>query len=160
MTAQQHNGSQTDVIGIEEHDDGRVRPMRVELVVFWSLTVFFAIVTVAYAWSAEFEPVGTVGFLLLAGMNGFIAGYLTLTARKTDPATRWEDDPEGEIIDRAGDIGDFAPSSWWPLVLGVAVTFGFLGVAAGWYLTGIGLVIALIGVAGQMYEANRGIHAH
>ncbi|MGC5627102.1 cytochrome c oxidase subunit 4 [Georgenia sp. Z1344] len=159
MTAQQPDGSSTDPIGIEEQQR-EIRPMRVEIVMFTALTVFFTLCGVAYAIVADFESVGTVGFLLLGGMNGFVAVYLWLTARTTDAATRWEDDPYGEIADRAGDIGDFAPRSWWPLVLGVAATFGFVGIAAGWWLTGIGFVIAIVGVAGQMYEANRGIHAH
>ena len=160
MTAQQHNGSQTDVVGIEERDTGEIRPMRVEIIMFVVLCVFFTACGIVYALVADFESVGTVGFLLLGGMNAFVAVYLWLTARKIDPATRWEDDPHGEIIDRAGDIGEFAPRSWWPLVLGVAATMGFAGVAVGWWLTGLGFVLALVGVAGQMYEANRGIHAH
>jgi hypothetical protein len=40
------------------------------------------------------------------------------------------------------------------------VTLGFLGPAVGWWMTGLGLIVALVGLAGQMYEFNRGIHAH
>ncbi|MGC5616314.1 cytochrome c oxidase subunit 4 [Georgenia sp. Z1491] len=159
MTAQMPDGSDTHPIGVEEQQT-RIRPMRVEIVMFAALTVFFTLCGVVYAAVADFESVGTVGFLLLGGMNGFIAFYLWLTARTTDAAARWEDDPHAEIADRAGDIGQFAPQSWWPLVLGVAATLGFLGIAAGWWITGLGLVVALVGVAGQMYEFNRGIHAH
>lgn len=159
MTSQQPDGSQVTPVGTTESKK-RVRPLHVEIVVFMAITVFFLVVGVAYMLVADFEPVGSTALLLSAGLNGFTGVYLWLVARHTAPEARFEDDPDGEIADRTGDVGEFSPGSWWPLVLGFAVTLGFLGPAIGWWMTGLGFVVALGGLVGQMYEFNRGIHAH
>ncbi|MGO1561717.1 Probable cytochrome c oxidase polypeptide 4 [Actinomycetales bacterium JB111] len=159
MTAQQPDGSQVTAVGTTETQT-RIRPLHAEIVLFVWLTVFFLVVAIAYMLVADYEPVGTTALFLSAGLNGFTGAYLWLTARRTTPEARWEDNPNGEIADRTGDLGEFSPGSWWPLVLGFAVTLGFLGPAVGWWMTGLGLIVALVGLAGQMYEFNRGIHAH
>ena len=112
-----------------------------------------------YAVWSDFEPVGTTALLLLVGMWGMVGFFLSLQSRKVDP--RPEDDPAARIEDHpTNDYGFFAPFSWWPFVLGIAVTLVFLGLAAGWWIFGLGLALAVVGVAGHAFEFNRGPHAH
>ena len=122
------------------------------------LVPFFAVVTAVYAFFSDFEPVGSLGLLLLAGLNGMIAWYLRRTAMTID--ARPEDDPDGEIAQGAGEQGVYAPWSWWPIVLAGATAIGFLGLAAGWWIFGIGLGLAVIALVGWVFEFSRGIHAH
>ncbi|QIK83711.1 cytochrome c oxidase subunit 4 [Sanguibacter sp. HDW7] len=132
--------------------------MKIETRLFAALVPFFLIVALAYGLTSSFEPVGTAALFLLAGLVGMIAGYLWLTARHID--ARPEDDPEGEIAEGAGELGTFAPWSWWPLVLAIAASICFLGLAAGWWVFYIGAGFSVIAVTGWVMEYSRGIHAH
>ncbi|MEE6281202.1 cytochrome c oxidase subunit 4 [Georgenia sunbinii] len=134
------------------------KPMRVEMWVFLVLGLFFLVVGIAYASVTGGEPVGTWGLLLLVGLYAMVGFYLMLVGRRID--RRPEDDPLADVDEHAGEVGSFSPHSWWPLVLGVAVTLVFAGVAIGWWLTGIGFVVAIIGLVGHTYEFSRGQHAH
>ncbi|WP_102508405.1 cytochrome c oxidase subunit 4 [Sanguibacter massiliensis] len=132
--------------------------MKIETRLFAALVPFFLIVALAYGLTSKFEPVGTAALFLLAGLVGMIAGYLALTARHID--ARPEDDPDGEISQGAGELGTFAPWSWWPLVLAFAAAVCFLGLAAGWWIFYIGVGISAIAVTGWVMEYSRGLHAH
>jgi hypothetical protein len=122
--------------------------------------VIFAIIAVVYGtfftdWD---EPVGTAGLLLLAGMAALIAAYLWFTERHVDPQP--EDDPFGEIAEGAGELGEFAPYSWWPMVAagGGALVFG--GAAFGIWLMLIGGAIGALGLIGWVTEFYRGGYSH
>src|SRR5699024_3336100 len=78
--------------------------------------------------------------------------------KRIDP--RPEDNPISEVDDGAGEYGHYAPWSWWPLGIGIGVTFAFGGAAAGWGRTGIGLGGALGGLVGHGREGSGGPHAH
>lgn len=134
------------------------KPLSAEVKLFLVGGVFFIPVAIVYMIVADFEPVGSVGVSLLAGMWLMVAGYLWLVGRRTTP--RYEDNLEAHIDERAGELGVYSPHSWWPLVLGVAAALAFLGTAVGWWITGIGVVLGIVGLAGQTYEFNRGQHAH
>lgn len=134
------------------------KPFTTEILLFAIIGAFFFAVAGVYAWAAEYEPVGTTGFALLGGFSAIIAGHLWLVRRRV--ALRPEDDFDGEIHESAGEIGTFAPHSWWPLVLGIAAALAFLGAAIGWWITGIGAVLAVIGLVGHLFEFSRGQHAH
>lgn len=141
-----------------EKTSTRGKPLAVEVRLFLVGAVFFVVVATGYVIFADLEPVGTVALWLLAAMWGMVAGYLWLVGRRTTP--RFEDDMEGEIEERAGEVGVYSPHSWWPLVLGVATALAFLGTAVGWWITGIGVVMGLVGLVGQTFEFSRGQHAH
>ena len=147
---------------MSHHDDQGVpeqtKPMRVEAWLFSAGVVFFVPVGIIYGFSSHWEPVGVVGFFLLGGMFALAGGYMWLTARRVDP--RPEDNPTADIEDRAGEVGVFSPHSWWPLVLGIAATLAFTGVAIGWWMTGLGIALGLVGLVGQLFEFSRGQHAH
>lgn len=134
------------------------KPLRVEMWIFLILGVFFLVVGAVYAIVTDGEPVGSWALLLLVGLYGMVGIYLFLVGRRVD--RRPEDDPLAEVEDHAGEVGVYAPHSWWPLILGVAVTLVFAGVAVGWWMTGIGFAVGLVGLVGHTYEFSRGQHAH
>jgi|SRR5690625_928167 len=141
-----------------EQDPERPKPLRVEIGLFLAGPVFFLPVAIIYGFLADWEPVGVVSLLLLTGLYGLVCVYLWLVSRRIDP--RPEDDPYGEVAEHAGEYGVFSPHSWWPFVLGVAAMLIFFGVAAAWWITGVGFVLGAIGLVGQTYEFSRGIHRH
>ena len=134
------------------------KPMSVEKWTFALGMVFFLPVALIYGFWSGWEPVGSVALFLLVGLYGLSGLYLFLVARRVDP--RPEDNPVSDVADHAGEIGVYAPHSWWPLVLGLAAALAFAGIAIGWWLFGLGLVVAAIGLVGQTYEFSRGQHAH
>jgi hypothetical protein len=158
MTENDRLHQQRPSVEAEKGHGEQTRPMRVEVLLFSAWILFFIPVAIIYMWLSDAEPVGTVGLFLLGGMFAFSGGYLWLTARRIDQ--RPEDDPRGEIEDRAGEVGTFSPHSWAPLVIGIGTMLAFLGLAFGWWLTGIGAVVALVGLAGQLTEFSRGQHKH
>ena len=135
------------------------KPLFVEVVVFLGLVPFFVIVGTAYGLLTDFkEPVGFIGILLLGGLAGLVGFFLMITARRID--TRPEDDPLGTIEQGAGEYGEFSPHSWWPLVLAAGAAILFIGVAVGWWICVVGVVVGLIGLVGLVFEFSRGQHAH
>ncbi|MFH5823006.1 cytochrome c oxidase subunit 4 [Georgenia sp. AZ-5] len=149
-TGQQHAGGHTE--------QKQSRPMWVEAVLFTAGILFFLPVALIYGWVSDWESVGTISLFLLCLMFALSGGYLILTSRRIDP--RPEDNPTADIEDRTGEVGVFSPHSWWPLVLGIGAAIAFFGVAIGWWLVGIGAVVSMIGLTGQLFEFSRGQHAH
>ncbi|XBH23116.1 cytochrome c oxidase subunit 4 [Jonesiaceae bacterium BS-20] len=132
--------------------------MKVETNLFLYLVPFFVVVGAVYGFMSDFEPAGTLCLLLLAGLVGMIAWYLRKVSLTID--ARPEDDAHGEIAQGAGEQGVYAPWSWWPIVIASAAAISFLGLAAGWWIFGIGAAFAVIGLVGWVFEYSRGIHAH
>ncbi|MFV2143172.1 cytochrome c oxidase subunit 4 [Isoptericola sp. G70] len=133
--------------------------MKIEIRLFIWLAPFFVVVGVLYGffggWS---EPVGYLGLPLIGGLMAMVGAYLALQARHIDP--RPEDDEQGEIDQGAGDQGVYAPWSWWPLVLAGGAAVAFLGLAVGWWVFYISLILGLVGLVGWVFEFSRGQHAH
>ena len=132
--------------------------MKIESRLFTFLAPFFLLVALAYGWLSEWEPVGTVALLLLVGLVGMVGWYLSATAKRIDQ--RPEDDPYGEIEQGAGEQGVYAPWSWWPLAIAAGAAICFLGLAAGWWIFGIGVVVSILALVGWVFEFSRGQHAH
>ncbi|MDM7831417.1 cytochrome c oxidase subunit 4 [Cellulomonas edaphi] len=132
--------------------------MKLETKLFLYGVLFFIPVGLIYAVWSDGEPVGMLGIPLVGGMVGMIGAYFALLSRRID--ARPEDDEHGEIEQGAGDQGVYAPWSWWPLAIGVAAAVAFLGMAVGFWLTGIGVVLGLIALVGWVFEFSRGQHAH
>jgi len=132
--------------------------MKVEYKLFVVVGGFFTVVGLIYgivtSWS---EPVGPFGLLLSAGLSALIAFYLWETGRKLDP--RPEDDPSALISAAEGEYGFFSPHSWWPLAVAASAAVIFLGLAVGWWLVIIGMVLAALATVGWTYEYFRGEHA-
>lgn len=134
------------------------KPMRVESWLFVVGGLVFTPIAVIYGLLADWEPVGTTALFLLGGLGGLVGGYLWVVGSRVD--LRPEDNPLGNVEEAEGEIGQFSPWSWWPLVLGIATALVFLGLAVGFWLSGIGGVLAVIGLVGQQFEFSRGQHAH
>nr|WP_122825560.1 cytochrome c oxidase subunit 4 [Georgenia faecalis] len=133
--------------------------MRVETLLFAAGPVFFVPVGIVYGFLSDWESVGTTAFFLLAGLYSLAGGYLWMLSKRVDP--RPEDDPLANVEDNAGEMGVYAPHSWWPLVLGVAAMLVFLGPAVdAWWMLGVGVVVGVVGLVGQLFEFSRGQHAH
>ncbi len=133
--------------------------MKIETTLFASGAFFFAPLAVVYGIVTSWhEPVGASALFLTAGLALLIGLFFWITSRRIDP--RPEDDANAEISDGAGEQGVFAPFSWWPLPLGFAAALVFAGLAAGWWLVGIGVVFGAIALVGWVYEFYRGEHAH
>jgi hypothetical protein len=133
--------------------------VKVEAWLFMSGMFFFAPIGIAYGLITDWqEPVGTTALFLTAGLALLIGFYLVITGRRIDP--RPEDDPEAEIADGAGELGDFAPYSWWPLPLGFSAALAFLSLAVGWWILPIAVGLGAVSLVGWVYEFYRGEHAH
>lgn len=133
--------------------------MKIETWLFGALGVFFLPIAIVYGFVTDWnEPVGPVGLFLTAGLCLMVALYLWLTSRRIDD--RPEDDPAGEIAQGAGELGHFAPHSWWPFAVGLGCAITFAGMAVGWWLLLIGMPIALLATIGWVFEFYRGEYAH
>ncbi len=133
--------------------------MKIESWIFLGGAPLFLVFAVVYSsvtgWN---EPVGSACLFLTFGLALLIGAYLAYTARHID--ARPEDNPYGEIAEGAGELGEFAPYSWWPLAIGASGVFLFAGVAIGWWMIAIGALFASISVVGWVFEFYRGEHAH
>jgi hypothetical protein len=134
--------------------------VKVEIRVFAALGLFLAPVGVVYGVVTDWhEWVGVVGLFLSVGFCAMLTAYLFVTSRRIDE--RPEDNPRGEIADGAGELGHFAPYSWWPFWGGLAAAGAFAGLAVGgWWLLLISVGLAGVAVVGWVFEFYRGEHAH
>jgi hypothetical protein len=133
--------------------------VKVETTVFAGLGLFLAPIGVLYGVVTRWhEMVGVTGLLLSTGLCALITMYLWVTGRRIDP--RPEDNPLGEIAEGAGELGHFAPYSWWPLWAGLAAACLFAGLAVGWWLMIIGVGLVGAATVGWVFEFYRGEHAH
>jgi hypothetical protein len=150
--------------------------MRANVILFWILTVFFAIAAVGYTvWSYLFnlqelatqsvtgpgtpiEWVGTVALALCAVLTAFIAFYLSRVHR-AQAGELPEDSVNANIDDGDPELGFFSPFSWWPIILAASAALVFLGLAVGFWVSIIGVGVASIALVGWTYEYYRGLFA-
>ena len=71
-----------------------------------------------------------------------------------------EDREDGEIVEMSGDYGAFSPWSWWPLLLGIGSALFVTALAVGWWIIGLAVPVAALGLLGLVFEHSRGEHAH
>jgi hypothetical protein len=133
--------------------------VKVEGWLFGSGVLFFLPIGVVYGFVTQWqEPVGVVALFLTAGLALMIGFYLAVVARRID--ARPEDDPVAEIYEGAGELGEFAPFSWWPVALAFGAALIFAGLAVGWWLSAIGVGLGTLALVGWVFEFYRGEHAH
>jgi hypothetical protein len=130
--------------------------------IFLVMAGFFTLADIAYGvWThLEFgavEPIGTAAIGLLVIMSIFIAFYLWISMRRAGNLP--EDNLDGEISDEAGEVGFFAPWSWWPFAIGLFLMFVFASLAVGWWLFFLSAPLAVIGLVGFVFEHHRGAWA-
>ena len=133
--------------------------MKVEAWLFGAGTLFFGPIGAFYGLVTNWtEPVGFVALFLTAGLSFLIGIYMFFTSRRIDP--RPEDDANATIEEGAGELGTFAPYSWWPIALALGGAIVFFGAAIGVWLMFIGAGVSAIALVGWVFEYYRGEHAH
>ncbi|WP_019147839.1 cytochrome c oxidase subunit 4 [Timonella senegalensis] len=133
--------------------------MKIEANIFVLTAPFFFVVGLVYGLVTGWEePVGFLALFLCSALMAMVGWYLLKTARHID--ARPEDDPYGEIAQGAGEQGFYSPWSWWPIVVAGGAAICFLGMAIGWWIFGVGVVISIIALVGWVFEYSRGTHAH
>ncbi|TDE19174.1 cytochrome c oxidase subunit 4 [Actinomadura sp. 6K520] len=136
--------------------------MRVQAFMFYGTALFFLATDVVYwLWSKDWT--GTTALGLAVGLAGLIGFYAHFTIRRLERANNgplYEDDPQGEISDAAGEVGFFSPHSWWPLYIGLSAATVSLGIVFGWWLFMFGVAAALLATIGLVFEYYRGHFAH
>jgi hypothetical protein len=120
---------------------------------FNGLAVFYLLTAILY-WQIGGEAVGITAIGLSGGLAFIVGFYLWFTDRRSG-GTLPEDNLEGEIADRAGEMGFFSPHSWWPLPVGLAMTAVGLGLIIGWWLTLIAAGVLIFSVIGFVLEYER-----
>ena len=129
--------------------------MKVEGVLFAFLALFFGTVTTVY-WLLSRDPTGTACLGLTGGLCFIIGYYLLFTARRMD--ARPEDRPDAEIAEGAGEMGFFAPHSWWPIAAAAAFGTVGAGLVFGPFLMAIGFMAIAIAAVGFTFEYYLGIN--
>jgi len=125
---------------------------------FLGIAAFYALVTVIYAELSK-EIIGSLALLLSTLLAILLGFYFYVIDRRTDGFLP-EDNLEGEIADRAGELGFFSPHSWWPLLVGFFMTLAGLGVLLGWWLTIMAVAGLLISIYGFVMEYQRDKSTH
>lgn len=129
--------------------------MRVEGLIF-SLLAVFMLVTAGVYWLLSRDPTGFTALVLCGGMAFIIGYYVLFTARRMEE--RPEDREDAEIAEGAGEVGFFAPHSWWPIALGASFTLTTLGLVFGLFLLLIGVGALLFSVSGMLFEYYVGVN--
>ena len=129
--------------------------MRIETALFGLIGIFFFPVTAIYYWLSR-EWVGTVCMLLSGFFALMIAYYLGFTARRM--TARPSDRPDAEIAEDAGEIGFFAPHSWWPIALAASAAVLGLGLIIGPFLALTGFMMVMGAVFGMLFEYYVGVN--
>lgn len=143
--------------------------MKTNINLWWVLAGFFGVVTVAYTWwniiehssrpwYSAIEWVGTVTLLFTAFMSVMIAFY-TARVHAAQGGELPEDSLTADIDDADPEVGEFAPWSWWPLVLAVSASIAVIGLAVGQFLFPIGVGVFVVALVGWVFEYYRGYFA-
>ena len=131
--------------------------MKVEGWMFAAIAIFLAIVTPIY-WFMSHEIIGTVALILTFAFAAMLTVYLWVQASKIDP--RPEDRKDGEIVENAGALGFFPPSSIVPFWSTVAITAMLLGAVYGWWISLLGVGLGIWAACGWAYEFYTGDYKH
>ncbi|WP_166872385.1 MULTISPECIES: cytochrome c oxidase subunit 4 [unclassified Salinibacterium] len=135
--------------------------MKANVVLFWILGVFFAIVAVTYiVWSLAYydghlEWAGATALILSTALSLFLAFYLG-KVHKSQGGELPEDRIDANIDDGDPELGHFSPWSWWPVTLAASASLIMLGLAIGFWLSVIGVAITVVALVGWVYEDYRG----
>ncbi|WP_025133043.1 cytochrome c oxidase subunit 4 [Leucobacter sp. PH1c] len=136
--------------------------MKSNIVIFWLLTVYFALLATVYTvWNiidhGRIEWSGSTTILLSAGLTAFIAVYLMLVQKKQG-GVLVEDRLDSDIDDGDPELGEFSPWSWWPIFLAFSASIVVLGLCIGFnfWLSFITVPLVIVSIVGWVYEYYRG----
>jgi membrane protein implicated in regulation of membrane protease activity len=139
--------------------------MHIEARLFEFIAAFFILTAVLYgALTAQFatggvEWAGTTALALTGGLALITATFFRFVARRLD--TRPEDYEGAEISDGAGELGFYAPHSWWPILVALAASVAAVGIGLWlpWVMVA-GVVFILASAAGLVFEYYIGPEKH
>ncbi|OBI17144.1 MULTISPECIES: cytochrome c oxidase subunit 4 [unclassified Mycobacterium] len=139
--------------------------MKIEARLFEFIAAFFVLSAVLYGiLTALFatggvEWAGTTALALTGGLAVITGSFFWFISRRLD--TRPEDYEGAEISDGAGELGFFAPHSWWPILVALAGSVAAVGIAL-WlpWLIVAGVVFILATAAGLVFEYYTGPEKH
>ena len=129
--------------------------MKIEGFLFSFLSLFFFGTAVVY-WLVARDDTGFTCLLLSGGMAFIVGYYVLFTASRID--ARPEDREDAEIAEGAGEVGFFAPHSWWPIAMAASFTLTSMGLVFGPFLILIGVFALLVTVSGLLFEYYVGIN--
>lgn len=137
--------------------------MKQESMTYLPIGIFFVVMTVVYYFlgrydNGKIEWAGVLALALSALMVFMIGGFMRITGAKMDD--RPEDRKEAEVVEGAGDVGFFPPSSIWPFFCAVIAGLVFLGPVFGWWLTIIGFGLGAWALMGWVYQYYKGDYSH
>ena len=129
--------------------------MRIEGLIFALLSVFLVVIGGVY-WLVARDPTGFTCILLSGGLAMILGYYLLFTARRMD--ARPEDREDAEIAEGAGEVGFFAPHSWWPMLCAGSAALTAVGIVFGPFLILIGAFALIVSIAGMLFEYYVGVN--
>jgi hypothetical protein len=129
--------------------------MKVEGLLFAMISAFLLAITVVY-WLLSRDPTGTTALGLSGGLAFIVGYYLLFTSRRIE--ARPEDRPDAEISEGAGEVGFFAPHSWWPVAAGFSFSVVGMGLIFGTFMLIIGIGMIAVAVVGFTFEFYLGIN--
>jgi hypothetical protein len=133
--------------------------VRTESRIFYIVAGALFLIAGLYAWATDklsiVEWAGTVALALAGALCAMCGLYFGFVANRIRP--RPEDRGEAEISDGAGDIGFFAPGSYWPFGIGLAAAIAGLGLALmqAWVVV-LGLIGVLLATSALTFEFYTG----
>ena len=137
--------------------------MRTNIVIWWLLAAFFFVLFAAYtAWSlldpfhGYVEWAGTIALLFMSLMSGMIGFFISVSYKAQKGIELPEDREDVDVDDGDPEMGEFAPWSWWPLVLAAAPAVFVLGLATAHFLLPLAVFLLAISLVGWAFEYYRG----
>lgn len=130
--------------------------MKIEGGLFLGGAFFYFVLAGIYSVMAA-EPIGTTALALTGGLAAIIGSYILFTGKRI--GIRPEDRLDGEIAEADSNYGFYSPHSWWPLIVGSAISVVFLGLVFAVWLLVIGVVYLVIAVSGWLFEYQTGYFA-
>jgi hypothetical protein len=129
--------------------------MKIEGYLFLVLAIIIAPCTLVYAVYSG-DPTGITCLILSIGLAVMVGFYLAYTARRME--ARPEDRPDADISEGSGEVGFFAPHSWWPIALAGAFAVTMIGTIIGPFLILIGALGLVVTTLGLLFEYYVGIN--
>ena len=129
--------------------------MKIEGYLFLVIGFIIAVCTVVYA-AYSGDSTGITLLILSIGLAVMVGFYLNFTARRME--ARPEDRPDADISEGSGEVGFFAPHSWWPIALAGAFATVMIGLIIGPFLVLIGTLFLTISLLGLLFEYYVGIN--
>jgi hypothetical protein len=129
--------------------------VKIEGYLFLVLAIIITPCTVVYAVYSG-DPTGITCLILSIGLAVMVGFYLAYTARRME--ARPEDRPDADISEGSGEVGFFAPHSWWPIALAAAFATVMVGTIIGPFLVLIGTLFLVVALLGLLFEYYVGIN--